>query len=151
MKHSWWNDNWYHCTRIVPVLIAPYCSCVLSPLPCTSLFIYSWLISECDLIMWCHLKVCYMYYMSIKLFSLSLLLSILDCGYVCWQFYHSAGCSRSSSKQIYLSSSLGHLLMPGWCWRQNYASCSSRHFYSSLPKPCGVDWTFSLTGATNEV
>ena len=62
----------------------------------------------------------------------------------CWQFYHSAVYSRSSSEQIYLSSSLGQLLMPGWCWRQNYASYSSRHFFSSLPKPRGVGHFHSL-------
>ena len=44
---------------------------------------YNWLIAECNLLRWCHLKVCYMYYMAIRLFSLSLSLSLsLSCKFL---------------------------------------------------------------------
>ena len=33
-------------------------SCFLSPLPCI-FFLYNWLIAECNLLIWCNLKVCY--------------------------------------------------------------------------------------------
>ena len=50
--------------------------CFLSPLPCTIPFISPWLIAECNLLMSYYMNVYQMYYMAIKLFSLSLSLSL---------------------------------------------------------------------------
>ena len=73
----------------------------------------NWLIAECNLLRWCHLKVCYMYYMAIKLFSLSLSLSLFS----------------SFSRPVVDS------LTKGQQWRKNSVSSSCQ----KMPW-CGSEW-----------
>ena len=87
MKHSWWIDNLYHCTCTAVLLLHPYINIssdigthkllLLVPFALYLVFMYNWLIAECNLLRCCPLKVCYMYYMTIKLFSFALSLSFV--------------------------------------------------------------------------
>ena len=71
--------------------------CFLSPLPCTIPFISPWLIAECNMLMSYYMNVYHMYYMAIKLFSLSLSLSlslsVWNVVYICSRWCYT---SRSS-------------------------------------------------------
>ena len=66
--------HWCYCTNIwmLSMILGHISYCFLSPLPCTIPFIFWWRIAECNMLMSYYLNVHHMYYMAIKVFSLSL-------------------------------------------------------------------------------